>query len=112
DTVELARESAAAIGTERRSETLSRRELAASLEAFADGAPIPTAPDAWPARLAELETHARTLADVAAATLAERGDGADSELGTWAQALQRTVASHARDLDLFPPREPGGPAGP
>ena len=39
-------------------------------------------------RLDELSAHARTLSDVAAALTAERGEGAESELVTWAEAAR------------------------
>ena len=50
---------------------------------------IPATPEAWAARLDELAAHARTLADVAAALTAERGEGQDGELVAWARGGAR-----------------------
>ena len=66
-------------------------------------APIPRARAAWADMLARLGADARTLADVASALTAERGDAVDGELATWAGSVRRTVESHARDLELLRP---------
>ena len=58
--------------------------------------PVP-GPPAW----AELGPYARTLSDVAVAFTAERGDGGDGELVTWAEAARSAVESHLRDLALL-----------
>ena len=102
DGIALAREAAGTIGDDRRSQTLSRRHLDEALELPPEvGAAVPTTPAAWAARLGELSAYARTLSDVAAALTAERGEGVDGELVTWAEANGRAVASHGRDLALF-----------
>jgi len=102
DGIALAREAAGAIGDDRRSQTLSRRHLEDALELPAQvGVVVPTTPGAWAARLGELSAHARTLSDVAAALTAERGEGAEGDLVTWADANWRAVTSHGRDLALL-----------
>jgi cyclic beta-1,2-glucan synthetase len=104
DAIALTREAAGAIGDDRRSQTLTRRHLDEALELPAGaGAVVPATPEAWAARLGELSAHARTLSDVAAALTAERGEGADGELVTWAEAARLAVSSHVRDLALFQP---------
>jgi cyclic beta-1,2-glucan synthetase len=133
DAVGLTREAAQAVGDERRTQTVTRRHLAEAIDAIeplskakpadgnhdvertgqvdrADGAPTtndgdaePRTPGAWAARLAELEAAVANLSDVARALTAERGDGADGELVTWAEAARRAVDSHARDLELLGP---------
>ncbi len=104
DGIALAREAAGAIGDERRSQTLSRRHLDEALELPPEaGFVVPATPEAWAARLGELSAHARTLSDVAAALTAERGEGAEGELVTWAEAWRLAVGSHVRDLALLPP---------
>ena len=102
DAMALAREAAGAIGDDRRSQTLSRHHLDEAL-APPDGATdgIPETPATWSARLAELSAHAATLADVAAALTAERGEGADGELVTWVEAARLAVGSHVGDLAIF-----------
>ncbi|MDQ3127349.1 MAG: DUF3131 domain-containing protein, partial [Chloroflexota bacterium] len=102
DAIALTREAAGAIGDDRRSQTLTRRHLDEALELPA-GAIVPATPEAWVARLGELSAHARTLSDVAAALTSERGDGAESELVTWAEAARMAVSSHVRDLAVLQP---------
>ncbi|TAK02465.1 MAG: glycosyl transferase [Chloroflexota bacterium] len=99
DVVGLAREAAGAIGDERRTQTVPRRQLAEAIEPLAGRTAGPVAPDRWAAHLADLDGHARTLADVSAALTAERGDALDSDLVVWAEAVGATIESHARDLE-------------
>ena len=104
DALALAREAAGAIGDDRRSQTLTRRQLAEALDLPpAVDAAVPATPAAWAALLGELSTNARTLSDVASALTAERGQGADDELVTWAEAARLAVTSHVRDLALLQP---------
>ncbi len=102
DAVALTREAAGAIGDDRRTQTLTRRHLDEALELPA-GAIVPATPGAWAARLGELSAHAQTLSDVAAALTSERGEGAESELVTWAEAARLAVSSHMRDLAFLQP---------
>jgi cyclic beta-1,2-glucan synthetase len=109
DAVKLARNTAAAIGDARRSQTVSRRHLEEALDLVgAAGAAVPETPQLWRAALARLTANARTLSDVAAALTAERGEGSGGELVAWAEAVRLTVASHARDLALLPPATSAG----
>ncbi|HEY8762328.1 MAG TPA: glucoamylase family protein, partial [Candidatus Dormibacteraeota bacterium] len=104
DAIALTREAAAAIRNDRRSQTLTRRQLDEALELPAGAsAVVPATPEAWVARLGELSARARTLSDVAAALTAERGEGAEGELVTWAEAARLAVSSHVRDLALLQP---------
>jgi cyclic beta-1,2-glucan synthetase len=104
DGIALTREAAGAIGDDRRSQTLTRRHLDEALELpTGASAVIPATAEAWAARLGELSAYARTLADVAAALTAERGEGADGELVTSAEAVRLAVSSHVRDLALLQP---------
>ncbi len=109
DAIALARQAAGAIGDDRRSQTLTRRQLDEALAPLAKGVlTIPATPEAWAARLDELAAHARTLADVAAALTAERGEGQDGELVAWARAARGAVDSHRQDLALLQPLPPAG----
>ncbi len=104
DGIALTRAAAGAIGDDRRSQTLTRRDLDEALDLPAGvGADVPATPEAWAARLDELAAYARTLSDVATALTAERGDGAEGELVTWAEAARLAVSSHVRDLALLQP---------
>ena len=103
DAIGLTRQAAAAIGDDRRTQTLTRQHMLEALEMPADWAgPLPATPAAWRARLTALTAYARTLSDVVTALTAERGEGADSELVDWAEATRLVVDSHARDLAAVP----------
>ena len=102
DAIALTREAAGAIGDDRRSQTLSRRDLDEALELPAGmSVDVPEAPDAWVAHLSELSAQVRTLSDVAAALTADRGEPSDGELVTWAESTRLAVNSHVRDLALL-----------
>ena len=104
DAIELTRQAAAAIGVDRRTQTTTRRHLTDALEPRPGwSASVPATLGSWAVRLAELSAHTKTLSDVARAITAERGDGMDGELVTWAEAARLAVASHARDLELLVP---------
>ncbi len=110
DGITLCRSAAGAIGDHRRSQTLTRRHLDEALELdTAMTATVPATSEAWVTLLAELSSRTRTLSDVAAAITAERGDGPESELVTWADAVRLAVSSHVRDLSLLqiPTQTPG-----
>ena len=105
DAIALTREAAGTIRDDRRSETLTRRQLEEALDMPTEaGAAVPETPASWAALLDELSAHARTLSDVAAALTAERGEGAESELVSWAEAARHAVSSHVRDLALLRPQ--------
>ena len=102
DALELTQQAAAAMGDERRTQTLGLRHLAEALAPFVE-MDDPASPAAWADMLVRLGAEALTLADVASALTSERGDAADGELATWAGSVRRTVESHARDLELLRP---------
>ncbi len=103
DGIALARQAAGPIGDDRRSQTLTRRDLDEALELPAGiGTGVPATPDAWAARLSELAAYATTLSDVAATLTAERGEGPEGDLITWVEAAQQAVRSHLRDVELLP----------
>ncbi|MCJ7710633.1 MAG: glycosyl transferase, partial [Chloroflexi bacterium] len=107
DAVSLTREAAGSIGDDRRGQTLTRRHLDEALELFADtGGGIAATPEGWADHRGALSGRAGTLSDVAAALTAERGEGADGELVTWANAAHLAVSSHHRDLALLQPLSP------
>jgi len=109
DAIALTRDAAHAIADDRRSATFTRRQLDEAIEQLASaGGAVPATPEAWAAVLSELSEPSRTLSDVAMVLTAERGDGADSELPTWAQATRLAVDSHLRDLALL--QTPASPA--
>ncbi|MEO5704920.1 MAG: glucoamylase family protein, partial [Candidatus Limnocylindrales bacterium] len=114
DVLDLTRLAAAATGDERRTQTLGREHLMEAFERFAASARSAATDDTlahedsdarqagWPGQLATLAKDARTLADVAWAFTAERGEGVGTELVAWAEAGVKTVESHERDLSPPP----------
>ncbi len=101
DALALTRAAASVIGRGR-SSTLTRRQLdEALLLPDGVGVTVPLTLRDWAAQLAKLVVYTDTLSDVAVVLNAERGEGAESELVTWAAAARRTAASHARDQALF-----------
>ncbi|HEX2784917.1 MAG TPA: glucoamylase family protein [Ilumatobacteraceae bacterium] len=106
DGIALTREAAGAIGDDRRGQTLSRRHLDEVLELLvAATTTTPANPQAWARGLTDMSAHTRTLSDIAAALVAERGEGSNSELATWAEATNRAVSSHLRDAEVLQPQE-------
>jgi cyclic beta-1,2-glucan synthetase len=104
DALGLVRESAAALPDDRRTQTVTRRQLDDAIEALAPALDAaPTTPAGWARWLGELDGLAHTLVDVAGTLDAERGDGAAAELVAWSLAVAATVESHARDLDTLLP---------
>ena len=102
DAIALTRAAADAVGDQRRGQMLTRRDLDAALALPAEALDaVPAAPGAWAQRLDVLSAFTGTLADVATAFIAERGEGAESDLVAWAAAARLAVASHARDLAVL-----------
>ena len=103
DAIALTRQAADRVGDERRTQTLTRRNLDEALREPAHWRDRPLAPqEPWSVRLGELSVHIRTLSDVASALTAERGDSPESELVTWAKAAGSAVDSHLRDVASLP----------
>jgi cyclic beta-1,2-glucan synthetase len=99
DALQLTRESLASLGEDRRTHTVTTKHLEDALEALSGaldalrkGSGIPN--------LSELSLHADAVVDIARTLTAERNDSECPELLIWAVALQATIASHQRDLDL------------
>ena len=107
DALGLVREAEGRLADDRRTQTVSRVDLTHAIEdvtlVLAD---CPTSGGAGGSDSRRLRTLAGTLADVAQALTAERGDPADSEVLDWARAVRATVTSHARDADAFLPWAP------
>jgi cyclic beta-1,2-glucan synthetase len=104
DAVLLLREAAPATADDRRTQTVTVKQLDKALDALTAAlSPIPETPGDWIVRLTELEARALTVADIARTLSAERGDNADTELLVWAEAVCSAIASHLRDLDMALP---------
>jgi cyclic beta-1,2-glucan synthetase len=92
DALDLAREALSALPDDRRSQLATPRELIQAIEALAAQLPtLPSLPKVVLSSAAGAVDLARTLAS-------ERDDDASAELLYWIEAVQRAIASHARDL--------------
>jgi cyclic beta-1,2-glucan synthetase len=104
DAVELVQEAASVLADDRRSQTVTLRDLAETRETLAAGLrdlPVGLAESA--ARLRRLTRDADTLVDISRTLTDERGEAEPSDLLVWAQAARATSASHQRDLDTIMP---------
>ena len=105
DALALAREALGALADDRRTQTVTRKQLDESLdtlEAALRAAP-PHTPAAVAGRLAELADHADTVADIARTLADERGEGAHAEVLAWAEAVRESIQGHQRDLQQLMP---------
>ena len=104
DAVLLAEDTASALGDDRRTQTVTLRDLTETCGVLTTALHEPPArPGDWAGRIRLLARHADTLVDVSRALIAERGDPEDSEVGVWALAARATIASHDRDLQTIMP---------
>ncbi|HSJ99321.1 MAG TPA: glucoamylase family protein, partial [Myxococcota bacterium] len=93
DALDLTREALRALPGDRRTLTIAHDQLEAALDALAAAlgqSLAGVANDAAP--------HAETMVDIARALAGERGDEAGAEMLFWAEATQRSIESHRRDL--------------
>ena len=99
DALELTREAVHALPDDRRMLAATGRHLHDALDvldaSLSELETAPWSPRAWLARLAP---EANTIADIARTLAEDRGDEAGAEILFWAEATQRTIESHRRDL--------------
>jgi cyclic beta-1,2-glucan synthetase len=104
DAVLLAAEAASGLADDRRTQTVTLRDLTETCAALTAALhEPPTTPGAWAARLRDLAVHADTLVDMSRALTAERGEPDSSDVQVWAQATRATIAGHERDLQTILP---------
>jgi cyclic beta-1,2-glucan synthetase len=99
DALSLAREAIRALPDDRRTQFATAQELDRALDAL--GAALGSdhsRPEELPARLLDLAHHAATVVDIAQMLASERGDENGVEMLFWAQATQRSIDSHRRDV--------------
>ena len=107
DTLALTRESLRALADDRRTQTVTWKQLGEALEALAASlSPAPETPAGVAGRLAEMILHADTVIDIARTLTVERGDGDAAEVLTWAEALGASIRAHERDALLLLPFAP------
>jgi cyclic beta-1,2-glucan synthetase len=103
DSLDLARDATELLRDGRRTQTVTRDQLDSSLTRLA--ACLRTTPAAdtnIAALLTELAEQAETVADIATAFAAERGDDAGTDMLFWIAAVRRAIDSHLRDLAASP----------
>ena len=104
DALCIAREAAQELRDDRRTQTVTLRQLAPTLDAVAQQLePGVARPADFAVRCAALAVSAETLVDVARTFVAERGDAPESEFLVWALAVRASLRSHERDLDELMP---------
>ena len=107
DTLALTREALLALADDRRTQTVTWKQLDEALEALAASlSPTPATPAEIARRLAEIVLHADTVIDIARTLTAERGDGDAAEVLSWAEALGASIRAHERDVELLMPFAP------
>jgi cyclic beta-1,2-glucan synthetase len=104
DVIAIIRESIAPLAADRRSHTVTPRQLYEALDAMASvtqsNARTLVEMTAW---LSQLATQSDSVADIARALTLERGDPAAAEVLVWAEALRACIRSHDRDAELLRP---------
>ena len=106
DALALIRESLVPFAADRRSHTVTPKQLEDALDTMAPLLePRPRTIAETAAWLADLATHSDSITDIARALTLERADpGANSgDILTWAEALRACLGSHRRDLELLKP---------
>ncbi|MBL6613052.1 MAG: glycosyl transferase [Reyranella sp.] len=92
DSLALAREALTALPDDRRTHLVTSQELVGALDDLA------TALLRLPDRLGDLAPGAGKAADLARALAYERADHASEDVLFWVEAVQRSIASHCRDV--------------
>ena len=104
DAVLLVEEAASGLADDRRTQTVTLRELTETCAALTAALQEPPATSGdWAARLGDLALHADTLVDMSRALTAERGEPDGSDVQIWAQAARTTITGHERDLQTILP---------
>jgi len=104
DSIALVRESLMSLVTDRRSYTVTPKQLTEVLDTMAPLAQSePRTVVEMTAWLAELAGHSDSATDIARALTLERADPAAAEVLAWAEALRACISSHQRDVELLKP---------
>ena len=99
DALSLARDAVQKLPDDRRTQLVTRHELDIALDALVASLGFDHSPaEDLPARLMDLAHHAATVVDIAQTLANQRGGEDGLELVFWAQAAQRSIDSHRRDV--------------
>jgi cyclic beta-1,2-glucan synthetase len=112
DSVALLRDALRQVSDDRRTQTVSLQQLHETLAQLEELlAAEPLAPLPWATRWRRLQAQAATLLDIARTLAQERGAAELGEVLAWSSTIHADIASHVRDLALFPVElEEAGPA--
>ncbi len=97
DALELTRQEADRVSDDRRTQTVTWRQLQEAIATLAIDLRKASDQD-MRERLAGLAVRAETIADICMALCVESGKGAESDLVFWADAVRHAIASHSRDF--------------
>ena len=98
DTLDVVRETATELALRSRSRVVTARQLEEALrEASLLLSPVPSTPEEWASRLAELSVCVEALVDLVRALSQEGEPSGNGWALEWALALRACVESHARD---------------
>jgi cyclic beta-1,2-glucan synthetase len=107
DALGLARESLHALLDDRRTQTVTRKQLDEALDGLATLLqPAPPMPVVVAGRLGELARQADNLVDIAGTLTAERGDAGGTHVLYWAETVRACIRGHERDLEQLMPWAP------
>ncbi|MGA3000310.1 MAG: glucoamylase family protein [Acetobacteraceae bacterium] len=103
DALDLAREATQQLRDGRRTQIVTWHQFDESFSGLAAGICQADANEQTISQLlADLASRAETMADIAAAVAAERGDDAGADMLFWIGATRRSIESHRRDLTQSP----------
>jgi len=104
DCIAILREPLTGLTDTRRTNIVTRKQLANAVDTLAHSLePLPASSAALAARLADLRTQTHTVADIAHTFAQERSDAAETELRAWADATRDCMESHWRDAQVLAP---------
>jgi cyclic beta-1,2-glucan synthetase len=104
DCISILREPLTAITDTKRTNIVTRKQLANAVEALAGSLqPLPEKSAALAVRLTDLRTQIHTLADIAHAFAQQRSDAVETELRAWTDATRDCMESHWRDAQILSP---------
>jgi cyclic beta-1,2-glucan synthetase len=104
DALLLLREALARVADNKRTHTVTRKQLTNAIDAIATLClSAPTDAADWAVRFVELKDRSQTVADIAQTLGQELGDAPNSELRYYAEALRASVESNAQDAKVLIP---------
>ena len=104
DAIALTRESLGLLAADRRTHTVTPKQLAEALDALtAVLRSDPQTPAGVAAQFTELALHADSVTDIARTLIHERGDAPGAEVLAWSESLRACIGSHQQGLELLMP---------